>query len=385
MIPYGKQRIDQADIDAVIEVLKSDYVTQGPTVDLFENAIATKVNATYAVAASNATACLHLACLALGVGPGDTVWTSPISFVASANCALYCGAKVDFVDINPSDGLMCVNALAEKLAHAKNKNALPKVIIPVHLAGQSCDMEQIAALARQYNIRIIEDASHAIGATYHDVPVGSCQYSDICVFSFHPVKIITTGEGGILTTNNSKLAACVRKLRSHGITRETDELRQHDGPWYYEQQALGFNYRLTDIQAALGLSQMQKLDSFISQRNKLATQYTTMLSRLPLSHLAQHAYGKSSYHLYIITLDNAAVHKQCFELLRQAKIGVNLHYIPIHLQPYYQALGFKQGDFPNAERYYEKAISLPLYPDLLDEEQAHVVQSITTILQELKQ
>lgn len=384
MIPYGKQQIDQADIDAVIEVLKSDYVTQGPAVDLFENAIATKVNATYAVAASNATACLHLACMALGVSEGDIVWTSPISFVASSNCALYCGASVDFVDINPDDGLMCITALEEKLIQANATNKLPKVIIPVHLAGQSCNMREIAKLARQYDIKIIEDASHAIGARYLEEPVGNCQYSDICVFSFHPVKIITTGEGGVLTTNNGKLANSARQLRSHGITREVGELTQYDGPWYYEQQALGFNYRLTDIQAALGQSQVQKLATFISQRNTLAARYTQMLSALPVKHLTQHEHGLSSYHLYVITLDNASIHRQCFDLLRQAKIGVNLHYIPIHLQPYYKALGFNAGDFPNAEDYYKRAISLPLYPDLSKDAQNHVVQSLTSILQELK-
>lgn len=382
MIPYGKQLIDQTDIDAVVAVLKSDFITQGPAVAQFEEKLASFTHSKFAVAASNATACLHLACLALDVGPQDTVWTSPVSFVASANCALYCGAKVDFVDINLADGLMCIKALDKKLQWAKANNCLPKVIIPVHLAGQSCDMQAIKNLTAPYNIKIIEDASHAIGAKYQNSPVGNCQYSDICVFSFHPVKIITTGEGGIATTNNAHLANKIKQLGSHGVTRNPDLLTEDHGPWYYEQQALGFNYRLTDIQAALGISQLDKLSAFIEKRNELADYYNTRLKQLAVTPLAQHSQCYSSYHLYVIQLPSNVDHRQCFEKLRQHKIGVNLHYIPIHLQPYYKKLGFQTGDFENAEAYYKKAITLPLHPNLTRSDIDYICETLAKILSE---
>lgn len=380
MIPYGKQHIDQQDINAVVDVLKSDFITQGPAVSLFENAIAEYVGAKHAIAASNATACLHLACLALGIGNNDTVWTSPISFVASANCALYCGAQIDFVDIDPQTGLMSVESLKKKLADAEQQNKLPKAIIPVHLAGQSCDMQAIYNAVAPYDIHIIEDASHAIGANYQDSKVGNCKFSDICVFSFHPVKIITTGEGGIATTNCDVLAKTLKQLSSHGVTRNPAELTEDHGPWYYEQHMLGFNYRLTDIQAALGLSQLSKLDEFVAKRNKLASLYDSRLKHVDVTQLQRDKQCYSSFHLYIINLNNPAKHKHCFEQLRHNKIGVNLHYIPIHIQPYYKKLGFKLGDFPHAERYYQSAISLPLYPDLTEQEITYICNTLNKIL-----
>lgn len=380
MIPYGKQRIDKDDIDAVVDVLNSDFITQGPVVTQFEQAVAGYVDAQYAIAASNATACLHLACLALDVGPSDRVWTSPISFVASSNCALYCGATVDFVDVNPKTGLMCTQALKEKLLIAEQVNCLPKVIIPVHLAGQSCNMQDIYKLVSAYDIKIIEDASHAIGGSYQEQKVGSCQYSDICVFSFHPVKIITTGEGGIATTNCAKLAKSIKQLSSHGVTRDPEQLIENHGPWYYEQQSLGLNYRLTDIQAALGLSQLKKLDSFVAKRNQLASLYDDLLKNIKVTPLVRQPDCYISFHLYIIHIDEPELRLNCFEQLRARKIGVNLHYIPIHIQPYYKKLGFKLTDFPNAERYYQSAISLPLYPDLDESDIAYICNTLNDIL-----
>ncbi|MBU2426218.1 MAG: UDP-4-amino-4,6-dideoxy-N-acetyl-beta-L-altrosamine transaminase [Gammaproteobacteria bacterium] len=365
MIPYGRQNIDKNDIAAVLEVLQSDFLTQGPRVPEFELAVSQYCQVNYAIAANSATSALHIACLALGVTAGDIVWTSPISFVASANCALYCGAKIDFVDVDPHNGLMSVAALEQKLQHAANKQQLPKVIIPVHLAGHSCDMASIAALCQKYQIKIIEDASHAIGSTYKGMPVGHCQYSDICVFSFHPVKIITTAEGGMALTNDTALAAQMQLHRSHGITRDPlDMTEPSHGPWYYQQIELGLNYRLTELQAALGHSQLQRLSQFLAARQQAVTHYQQLLQDLPLQLPTAATDGVSAWHLYIIRLDNPDHRLRVFEALRAAGIGVNVHYIPIHTQPYYQQLGFQWGDFPGAEIFYSKIISLPMYADL---------------------
>lgn len=383
MIPYGKQHISQKDIDAVVAVLKSDRLTQGPKVPEFEKAIAQYCNATHGVATNSATSALHIACLALDVGHNDIVWTSPITFVASANCALYCGATVDFVDIDPCTGNMSVTALAEKLKQADTENRLPKVLIPVHLAGQSCDMHAIYQLARQYNIKVIEDASHAIGAQYQKTPVGNCRYSDITVFSFHPVKIITSAEGGMATTNCANIAQKMKRLRSHGITAEQEHMTEiSHGPWYYQQIELGFNYRMTELQAALGLSQLAELEHFVKKRNQLATRYNDAFTELAISPLSQDTSCYSAYHLYIIKLPtpNKEQHKLLVEALRAKQIFAQIHYIPVHLQPYYQKLGFSQGDFPQAENYYQQALSLPLYPDLTLEEQTYVINTVKSLL-----
>lgn len=365
MIPYGRQNIDESDIAAVLEVLQSDFLTQGPKVPEFELAVSQLCQVNYAIAVNSATSALHLACLALGVTKGDIVWTSPISFVASANCALYCGATIDFVDVDPTTGLMSVAVLAKKLQQAASEQKLPKVLIPVHLAGHSCDMASIAVLCQQYQIKIIEDASHAIGATYQGKPVGHCQFSDICVFSFHPVKIITTAEGGMALTKDPALAAQLQLHRSHGITRDPSDMTEPShGPWYYQQIELGFNYRLTELQAALGLSQLQRLPQFLAARQQAVGHYQTLLQHLPLQMPAAAVDGMSAWHLYIIRLDDADSRLRVFEALRAAGIGVNVHYIPIHTQPYYQQLGFQWGDFPGAEVFYSKIISLPMYADL---------------------
>ncbi|WP_432743820.1 UDP-4-amino-4,6-dideoxy-N-acetyl-beta-L-altrosamine transaminase [Methylobacter sp. G7] len=380
MIPYGRQTISEADIQAVVEVLRSDFLTQGPAVPAFESAVANYCGAQYACAVNSATSALHIACLALGVGKGDSVWTSPITFVASANCVLYCGADVDFVDIDPRTYNISVECLAAKLAQAEKTGNLPKVVIPVHLSGQSCDMEAIHRLSQQYGFNIIEDASHAIGAQYRGQSVGNCRYSDITVFSFHPVKIITTGEGGMALTNDAGLARRMQLLRSHGITRETSEMTHDaDGSWYYQQIALGFNYRLTDFQAALGLSQMQRLDEFVATRHALAKRYDDLLSHLPVAIPWQHSDSYSALHLYVIRLRLNAInktHSELFELLRAEGVGVNLHYIPVYWQPYYQEMGFKIGYCPEAERYYGEAISLPIYPGLTETQQNQVVLAL---------
>lgn len=380
MIPYGRQSISDKDIQAVVEVLKSEYLTQGPAVPQFEHAIAQYSGVKYAVAVNSATSALHIACLALGVTKGDIVWTSPITFVASANCALYCGAEVDFVDIDPNTYNISVIQLKNKLELAEKAGKLPKVVIPVHLAGQSCDMEAIQALANQYGFKIIEDASHAIGAKYKNQPVGSCKFSDITIFSFHPVKIITTGEGGMALTNNAEIADHMQLLRSHGITRDTKKMTQQpDGAWYYQQIGLGFNYRMTDIQAALGLSQFNRLDAFVAQRHSIVESYQLHLSEKVVIKPWQHPDTYSAYHLYIVQLkleSLQASHQQAFEHLRESGIGVNLHYIPIYKQPYYQVLGYRESDFPNAEQYYTRAISLPIHPDLTSEQQEKVIQLI---------
>jgi UDP-4-amino-4,6-dideoxy-N-acetyl-beta-L-altrosamine transaminase len=383
VIPYGRQSIDQSDIDAVVVALRSDHLTQGPAVPAFEAAVAGHCGVAHAVAVNSATSALHLACLALGVGERDIVWTSPITFVASANCARYCGASVDFVDIDPATYNLSAAALERKLDGAEKLGRLPKVVIPVHMCGQSCDMAAIHALGRRYGFRIIEDASHAIGGKYQAMPVGRCKFSDITVFSFHPVKIITTGEGGMGVTNDAGLADTMRRLRSHGITREADEMTHPpDGPWYYQQLDLGFNYRMTDIQAALGTSQMEKLEEFVSARISLARRYDTLLSELPLLVPRQHPDALSAWHLYVIRLDLAACkdsHAGIFQKLREAGIGVNLHYIPVYLQPYYQRLGFHQGHCPEAERYYAEAVSLPMYSGLTEAQQDKVVDTLQRV------
>ncbi len=380
MIPYGRQDINEADLKAVEAVLKSDYLTQGPAVPAFEVAVAQWCGAAHAVAVNSATSALHIACMALGLGAGDLLWTVPNTFVASANCALYCGATVDFVDIDPVRYTMCPTALSEKLAAAAKAGRLPKVIVPVHLCGQSADMAAIGALARTYGVRVIEDASHAIGATYQGRPVGDCRHSDICVFSFHPVKIITTAEGGLATTQDPALARAMELARSHGITRDPSEMTQApDGPWYYQQIALGYNYRMTEMQAALGLSQMDRLAAMVARRAELAARYDRLLAALPLTLPKQAADTASSWHLYVIQVDPAR-HRTLFEALRQAGIGVNLHYIPVHTQPYYRAMGFAPGMFPQAESYYARALSIPLYFGLTDAAQDQVVAALTRLL-----
>ena len=380
MIPYGRQEITQDDIDAVVRVLKSEFLTQGPVVPAFEKSVTNFCGAKYAIAVNSATSALHIACLALGVGKGSTVWTSPITFVASANCALYCGARVDFVDIDPKTYNMSVEKLAEKLVQAEKVGNLPDVVIPVHLCGQSCDMHGIHVLAKQYGFKIIEDASHAIGGYYMGMPIGNCQFSDITIFSFHPVKIITTAEGGMALTNNSVLTERMRLLRSHGITRDSKYMTHFpDGPWYYQQILLGFNYRMTEIQAALGISQMERLNEYVTRRHKLARRYDELLTPLPLVTPWQHEDSYSALHLYVIRLqlnNLSTSHKEVFESLIGQGIGVNLHYIPIHTQPYYRKLGFKEGDFPEAESYYRAAISLPLYSHLTHEHQDVVINAL---------
>lgn len=381
MIPYGRQLISDEDIRAVEAVLRSDYLTQGPVVPKFEQAVATHAGARHAVAVNSATSALHIACLALDLGPGDVLWTSPITFVASANCARYCGADVDFIDIDPGTFNISADTLEAKLATAAQQGRLPKVIVAVHMCGQSPDMQRIAELARHHNVRLIEDASHSIGADYLGAPVGGCAYSDITVFSFHPVKIITSAEGGMALTNDPDLAARMERLRSHGITRDP-ALMTHapDGPWYYQQIELGWNYRMTDMQAALGLSQMSQLRSFISRRRALADVYDAELAELPLRLPVRQPGAASSWHLYVIRLTDATRHRSTFDRLRAAGIGVNLHYIPVHLQPYYRALGFTEGCFRVSEDYYSRAISIPLHAGLSGTEQAQVVASLKEVL-----
>lgn len=378
MIPYGRQDISEDDVKAVLEVLRSDYLTQGPKVPAFEKAIAARTKAGYGVAVNSATSALHIACLALELGAGDFLWTSPITFVASANCALYCGAKIDFVDIDSETFNICPDKLEAKLKAAELTGRLPKVIVAVHMAGQPADMKRIKNLSDMYGVHIIEDASHSIGAKYRDAPVGNCAFSDITVFSFHPVKIITTAEGGMALTNDQQIFARMEQLRSHGITRDANLMtNEPDGPWYYQQIRLGWNYRMTEMQAALGLSQMTRLDSFIARRSQLADAYDTALAKLPLKCPGRLRDAKSSWHLYVIRLNDATRHRIVFEELRAAGIGVNLHYIPVHLQPFYRELGFSTGNFPTSEDYYSRAISIPIHPGLEDSQQDYIVSALS--------
>ncbi|HWK42603.1 MAG TPA: UDP-4-amino-4,6-dideoxy-N-acetyl-beta-L-altrosamine transaminase [Croceibacterium sp.] len=380
MIRYGQQDISQDDIDAVISVLTSVNLTQGPTIPQFENGLLAHVGAKHAIAVNSATSALHIACLALDLGPGDWLWTTPNTFVASANCGLYCGAKVDFVDIDPRTYNLSPEALEAKLIDAERHGKLPKVVVPVHLAGQPCDMEAVHALGQKYGFRIIEDASHAVGGSYQGEPIGNCRYSDITIFSFHPVKIITTAEGGMAITNDDRIAERLGLLRSHGITREPNLMTgPMEGPWYYQQVALGYNYRMTDLQAALGLSQLNRLEAFISRRHEIAQRYDRLLSDMPLTLPWQHPDSHSAYHLYVIRLKLNHItrsHREVFEHMRSKEIMVNLHYIPVHTQPYYQKLGFRSGDFPEAEQYYREAISIPMHPSLSEAEQDYVIEAL---------
>jgi len=383
-IPYGKQDIDDSDLEAVISTLKSDWLTQGPLVGDFEKAISKKCGAQYACATNSATSALHIACLALGLRKGDTLWTSPNTFVASANCAIYCNAKVDFVDIDPATFNICTNALEKKLIEAERENNLPKAIVPVHFGGLSCDMEHIYRLSEKYGFKIIEDASHAIGSTYKDYPVGSCKFSDITIFSFHPVKIITTGEGGMALTNNEELASRLESFRTHGITRDSQSMiGESEGPWFYQQINLGFNYRITDIQAALGLSQHKRLDEFVKRRNELAKRYKKEFQNLEIRFQEVSTDNVSAYHLFVINLLNAEDiknRKNIFTSLRDAGIGANVHYIPVHYHPFYKSLGFSKGDFPISEKYYDSAISLPMFPGLKEEDQDFVIENIKNLI-----
>ncbi|MBH3359058.1 UDP-4-amino-4,6-dideoxy-N-acetyl-beta-L-altrosamine transaminase [Pseudomonas guariconensis] len=385
MIPYGRQDITQADIDAVVEVLTSDFLTQGPVVPRFEQNVAKHVGARHALAVNSATSALHIACLALGLGAGDWLWTSPVTFVASANCGLYCGAKIDFVDIDPATYNLCPKALATKLEVAEREGRLPKVVVPVHLCGQPCDMQAIHELAQRYGFKVIEDASHAIGGRYRDEFIGNCRFSDITVFSFHPVKIVTTAEGGMAVTNDDQLAARMALLRSHGITRDPALMtHEADGPWYYQQIELGLNYRMTELQAALGVSQMTRLDSYIERRHYLARRYNEKLARLPLTIPWQHPDSYSGLHLYVIRLHLnklTKTHRQVFDSLRDQGIGVNLHYIPVHTQPYFARMGFNADDFPLAQSYYREAISLPMFQTMTLEQQDEVIAAVERALQ----
>jgi UDP-4-amino-4,6-dideoxy-N-acetyl-beta-L-altrosamine transaminase len=379
-IPYGKQDITDADLEAVLKTLKSDRLTQGPVVNEFETAVSTKCSAKYALATNSATSALHIACLSLDLGSNDELWTSPNTFVASANCAIYCDAKIDFVDIDPATYNICPHALEQKLIAAKKLNKLPKIVIPVHFSGLSCDMEEIHRLSIEYGFKIIEDASHAIGGSYKDFSIGSCKYSDITIFSFHPVKIITTGEGGMALTNDKNLAKKLELFRTHGITRDTDEMLGHvDGPWFYQQKALGFNYRITDFQASLGLSQLKRLDEYVKKRNQLAQRYQDKLKEFPVTFQEIKNDRYSAFHLFVINLVNEediSNRKKIFEQLREAGVGVNVHYIPVHLHPFYASMGFSKGDFPNSENYYKSAITLPLHPKLTISEQDYVIDKL---------
>ena len=385
MIPYGRQDITQTDIDAVVGVLQSDFLTQGPMVPRFEQNVAQHVGATHALAVNSATSALHIACLALGLGPGDRLWTTPVTFVASANCALYCGAEVDFVDIDPRTYNLCPQALAIKLEQAEREGTLPKVVVPVHLCGQPCDMQAIHTLAQRYGFKIIEDASHAIGGKYQGEFIGNSRYSDITVFSFHPVKIITTAEGGMALTNDDELASKMALLRSHGITRDPAQMtHEADGPWYYQQIDLGFNYRMTELQAALGVTQMERLDQYVARRHQLARRYDDLLTDLPVTTPWQHADSYSGLHLYVIRLQLDQIqktHRQVFESLREQGIGVNLHYIPVHMQPHYERMGFEPADFPQAQVYYKEAISIPMFQTMTDEQQDEVIAALRIAVQ----
>ena len=379
MIPYGRQSIDDDDIKSVINVLKSDFLTQGPKVPMFETSTASYCGSKFAVAFNSATSALHSACLALDLKKDDIVWTSPISFVASSNCALYCQAKIDFVDINLDTYNICIDKLREKLTSAKKENKLPKILIPVHLCGQSCDMKEIKKLSEIYGFKVIEDASHALGSKYFKNYVGNCSYSDITIFSFHPVKIITSGEGGMATTNSLEISNKLNLFRSHGITKDKNNFLIKDKEdWYYEQHLLGFNYRMNDIEASLGISQLKRINKFINERNNIAKIYNQAFKDLPFKTPSVLNHNLSSFHLYVLLIEEEVFNKRddLFRFLREKNILVNLHYYPIHLQPYYQNLGFKFGDFPLAEDYSKRAISLPIYPDLQKDEQEFVINTI---------
>ncbi|MFC2742125.1 MAG: UDP-4-amino-4,6-dideoxy-N-acetyl-beta-L-altrosamine transaminase [Selenomonas artemidis] len=384
MIYYGRQSIDETDIAAVEAVLRSDFLTQGPAIERFEQCVADYCGAKYAAAVCNATAALHIACRAAGLGTGDILWTSPITFVASANCGRYCGADVDFVDIDPRTYNMSVDALEEKLRRAKAENRLPKIVVPVHLAGQSCETKRIHELAKEYGFTVLEDASHAVGADYLDTKVGGCVFSDMTVFSFHPVKIVTTGEGGMVLTNNRDLYEKLTLYRSHGITRDPEKMTHAaDGAWYYQQIDLGYNYRMTDLQAALGCSQMQRLDKFVARRRELAARYDELLREMPLTTPYVMETAEPSWHIYVVRLDFARITKtkeQIFSEMKERGIVLNLHYIPVHLQPYYEQLGFAKGDFPHSEAYYEEALTLPLYYDLTDAQQDEIIAALREVL-----
>jgi len=386
LIPYGRQDISEADIQAVVNVLRSDWLTQGPAVPRFEQTVAHYCGVEHALAMNSATSALHVACLALNLGQRDWLWTSPNTFVASANCGLYCGSQVDFVDIDPRTYNMSVSALEAKLIEAEQQGNLPKIVIPVHFTGQSCEMKSIRALADRYGFKIIEDASHAIGGKYLSEPIGNCRYADITIFSFHPVKIITTAEGGMALTNNAVLANRMALLRSHGITRDPAHMtHEADGAWYYQQIELGYNYRMTDLQAALGISQMTRLDKFVSKRHAIAKQYSELLTGFPVIKPWQHPDSYSGLHLYPIRLklgELNVTHREVFDALRAQGVGVNLHYIPVHMQPYYQSRGFKLGDFPESERYYAEAITLPMYPGLTQDEQNEIICVLRIILEQ---
>ena len=383
MIYYGRQSIDETDM-AVEAVLRSDFLTQGPAIERFEQCVADYCGAKYAAAVCNATAALHIACRAAGLGTGDILWTSPITFVASANCGRYCGADVDFVDIDPRTYNMSVDALEEKLRRAKAENRLPKIVVPVHLAGQSCETKRIHELAKEYGFTVLEDASHAVGADYLDTKVGGCVFSDMTVFSFHPVKIVTTGEGGMVLTNNRDLYEKLTLYRSHGITRDPEKMTHAaDGAWYYQQIDVGYNYRMTDLQAALGCSQMQRLDKFVARRRELAARYDELLREMPLTTPYVMETAEPSWHIYVVRLDFARITKtkeQIFSEMKERGIVLNLHYIPVHLQPYYEQLGFAKGDFPHSEAYYEEALTLPLYYDLTDAQQDEIIAALREVL-----
>lgn len=375
MIPYGRQEITERDINSVVEILSSDFLTQGPVIPKFEHAVKGYCGASYALAVNSATSALHIACLALGLKEGDLLWTSPNTFVASANCALYCGAEVDFVDICPSTYNLSVEQLEEKLERASAMGRLPKILVTVHFAGQSCQMNEVRAIADSYGVKIIEDASHAIGGSFLSSKVGSCDYSDVTIFSFHPVKIITTGEGGMLLTNSKDVADRAELYRTHGITRQIDRLESNDGPWFYEQHCLGFNYRLTDIQGALGLSQLERLDEIVTRRHEIAGIYNQELADLPLTLPHQNPSQYSAYHLFVILVDPER-RLQIFEKLREQDIGVNVHYIPVHTQPYFANLGFLREDFPEAMKYYRSTISIPMFPTLTEGDQGRVIEAL---------
>ena len=383
MFSYGRQCISEADISAVVKVLKSDFLTQGPKVPEFESAMCDRVGAEFAVAMNSATSALHASCLALGFGPGDLLWTTPNTFVASANCAIYCGGEIDFVDIDANTFNIDLDALEEKLINAKLSNKLPKIIIPVHFGGNPCDLLKLSQLSAEYGFKIIEDASHAVGATYASEPVGSCRYSDITIFSFHPVKVITSGEGGLALTNSQKVAEKLSALRSHGITRDPSKFNEKLGEkWYYEQQSIGFNYRMNDIEAALGLSQLANIDNFIGRRNQIAQTYNNSFDSFPIKPQKTISCGYSSWHIYVVRLLNCTREdrNRVFDKMSEAGIGVNIHYIPVHLQPYYSNRGFKRGDFPAAERYYEQCLTLPIHPQLTDDATTHIINTLKGLL-----